>query len=214
MKIVIPARMGSKGLPFKNRQLFNKTADTIPEDKTSSVWVTTDDPVIADMAKDRGFNVINRPEYLADDVTPIRDVLAHSIGYVASNSDLIVMLYLTYPERTWADIQEAMAFFLTYYQLGISDSMLCKKEIKSHPYLMMYEKGVDGIFGDQIVRHDLCRRQDYPTCFEISHFVSIFKAGSIFKLNRNLYCDSTVFFPIRDVIDVDLEEHLVKIIDA
>jgi len=205
MKIIIPARMGSKGLPFKNRQLFDYTADSIPD--SLHVWVTTDDPEIKNMAISRKFGVIDRPEELATDSASIRDVMHHAVSAIGIQpEDIVLMLYLTYPERTWQDIDSALEFFLNYYQRGISESLLCKKEVKTHPFLAMTEHGIDGIFGEQIVQHDLYRRQDYPKCFEISHYVSIFKAGSIYKLNRNLYCDSTIFYPIPDVIDVDTQK--------
>ena len=46
MKIVIPARRNSKGLPFKNRQLFRHTVDKIPNKFLKDIIVTTDDEVI------------------------------------------------------------------------------------------------------------------------------------------------------------------------
>jgi len=209
MKIIIPARLGSKGLPFKNRTLFEHTANIIPENIISSVIVTTNDPVVSLQAKDYGFKVIRRPDELAEDTTSVRDVLMHAINSIHTKpEELIVTLYLTYPQRTWENVESAIQFFLEYYQHGLTDSMLCKKEAPVHPYLCLREHGVDGIFGRQLVTHDLYRRQDYPKVFEISHFVSIFKAGSIYNLNSNLYCDTTIFYPIPDVIDVDTQKEL------
>jgi N-acylneuraminate cytidylyltransferase len=205
--------MGSKGIPFKNRELFWRTAQTIPSDKKRNVWVTTDDPIISELARDYDFNVINRPSELASDTATIRETVLHVIQTANIRSDeLIAMLYLTYPQRTWQDVEDAIDFFLDYYKMEVTDSLLCKKEVKTHPYLCMYERGVNGIFGSQVVRHDEYRRQDYPKCYEISHYISIFKASAVYKLNRNLYCDSTVFYPIDDVIDIDLPEHLEKYI--
>lgn len=212
MRIVIPARLGSKGFPLKNRKLFKYTADSIPKERAGSVWVTTDDPKIKDQAREYGFNVIDRPSELSLDTTSIRDVMAHAVSSMdADSKELITMLYLTYPERTWEDVQGAIDYFLNFYQVGITSSMLCKKEPKVHPYLHLYEHGIDGIFGRPIVQHDLYRRQDYPQCFEISHFISIFRVSELVFLNKNLYCDSTVFYPIKDKIDVDLEEHLSEL---
>lgn len=209
MRIVIPARLGSKGFPLKNQKLFRYTADSIPKEKADSVWVTTDDPKIKRAAEEYGFHVIDRPSELAEDNTSIRDVMVHALDeMVADRSELITMLYLTYPQRTWDDVKTAMDYFLNFYQVGITGSLLCKKKPKVHPYLHLYEHGIDGIFGRPIVQHDLYRRQDYPQCFEISHFISIFKASELVFLNKNLYCDSTVFYPIDDKTDVDLEEHL------
>ena len=59
--------------------------------------------------------------------------------------------------------------------------------------------------GKQIIEHDLHRRQDYPECFELSHFVCIFQVGIINKLNKNMYNENTYFHKINPSIDVDHE---------
>lgn len=211
MKIIIPARQGSKGLPGKNRILFKHTADIIPKNLYSEVYVTSDDPEILTLASEYGFKLVARPYHLATDTSNIRDVLYHVISeYNIHGSEEIIMLYLTYPERTWDDVLEARRFFFKYSANGITCSMLCKKQIDVSPYLMMHEKGVNGLFGSQVISHDLYRRQDYPTCFEISHYIAIFIASSIYNLNNNLYTDSTIFWPISNVIDVDLKKDLNK----
>ena len=46
MKIVIPARKGSKGVPFKNRKLLNHTLKIIPEFLKKDIIITTDDEEI------------------------------------------------------------------------------------------------------------------------------------------------------------------------
>jgi CMP-N-acetylneuraminic acid synthetase len=119
----------------------------------------------------------------------------------------VIMLYLTYPERTWDDILKAYKFFIT----NNSKSLLCKKQIKcTHPYLYMLE--LDNNMGEQIREHNLYRRQDYPKVFEISHFISIFNTNVINELNNNLYNKETIFYPIDDIIDVDTEKDLNKFI--
>jgi CMP-N,N'-diacetyllegionaminic acid synthase len=211
MNIIIPARFGSKGLPFKNRKLFEYTANSIPEKYRKSVWVTSDDSVILDFAESFGFNSILRPDELATDTSSIREVMHHAIDTIQLyKEDDVVMLYLTYPQRTWQHILDAYSFFSKYSNLGLTQSLLCKKEINTSPFLYLQAQGISGMFGKQLIPHDLYRRQDYPECFEISHYISIFKAGSIYKLNRNLYCESTIFYPIPDVIDVDLEKDLLQ----
>lgn len=211
MKIIIPARKGSKGLPFKNRQLFQHTANIIPKEFYENVWVTTDDEEIIKSAREYTFNIIHRPAELAEDETSTRDAIFHAIEKIGVPLDEpIILLYLTYPERTWSHVEEAISLFIKHYSLGLCDSLLCRKEIKTHPYLYMYERGVNGMFGEQIVRHDEYRRQSYPPCFEISHYLSIFTSRSINKLNRNLYSEDTLFFRIPDVIDVDTKIDLAR----
>ena len=209
MKIIIPGRKASKGLPFKNRKLFFQTADIIPHDIRHDVWVTSDDSLLETKAKQHNFNFIKRPESLSQDTTSIRDVLVHALNQILPDPDeIILLLYLTYPERTWEHVNNALKFFKDQHINSNATSMLCKKEIKTNPYLCLHEHGVDGIYGKQIIPHDLYRRQDYPKCFEISHYVCFFQASAINKLNKNMYGESTVFYTIPDVIDVDSQREL------
>lgn len=209
MKIIIPARFGSKGFPLKNRRLFDSTALIIPTELRTSVWVTTDDVEIVRMARAHGFNVILRPEHLSGDTISTKATLIHAIKSAEiSPEELVCVLYLTYPQRTWEEVIKAKEWFLENTGDAIVYSMLCKKEVESHPYLCMHE---EGNFGSQIIEHDLYRRQDYPKCFEISHYIILFKAGNIDALNNNMYNRFTLFYPISSVVDVDYENDLNKL---
>ena len=209
MKILIPAREGSKGFPHKNRQLFNYTADTIPVIAREKVYVTTDDPKIIELAKDRGFNVIMRPKELANDTASMKEVVAHAFSEMkVAEDELVAILYLTYPQRRWIDLTEAVAFYLMMEPAMPVSSLLCKKEVKSNPYLCMYDFGHRG---KQIINHDLYRRQDYPKCFELSHFMVLLRPKNINNLNNNLYDSETLFWEIEDKVDVDHKKDLLTI---
>ena len=200
MIYVIPARRNSKGLPFKNRRLIENTLKQIPQEEKNKVFITTDDENIIKNFSST-YNVIKRPENLSTDEADIRSVMEHTVSVIDSSED-IVMLYLTYPERTWKDIQGCIEFFKD----SNSSSLLCKKEIEQHPFLCMFNK--EGNKGKQIVSHDLYRRQDYPECFEISHFICIFKQSQLNILNKNMYNDDTTYYPIGRVVDVDTVQDL------
>ncbi len=204
VKILIPARRNSKGLPFKNRILFDHTIDIIPVELRNKVLVSTDDEVLIEKAKLMGLDVSVRPDSLAEDETSTKDVVLYHInnGDINTN-DVIVMLYLTYPERTWGDVVRAYNIFNEFKV----NSLLCKKEIKgTHPYLYMFDIGNNK--GEQLVKHDLYRRQDYPLVFEISHYIAIFNVSYISELNNNLYDNETFFLKINDVTDVDTKVDL------
>ena len=62
----------------------------------------------------------------------------------------------------------------------------------------------------QVIQHNFYRRQDYPKCFEISHFISIFSKKELKHLNNNLYNKETIFMPIQNFIDVDTSKDLEK----
>lgn len=203
-KILIPARRNSKGLPFKNRLLFDYTFNLIPSEYHKNIIVSTDDEVLIEKAKSLSLNVSIRPDNLSLDETSTKDVVQYHIdkGDIGVN-DTVIMLYLTYPERLWSDVEAAYNLF----RINNVNSLLCKKEIKStHPYLYMFDTGNNK--GRQLIEHNLYRRQDYPAVFEISHYVSIFNVSGFSNLNNNLYNDDTFFFGINDVTDVDTKVDL------
>lgn len=207
---IIPARKNSKGLKYKNRQLFEFTARELKD--SPNVYMTTDDEVIAEKASLWGFNTIWRPNELATDEANIKDVLLHVIHELELKSnDVIIMCYLTYPGRKMIHINLAY----NYFEAHLAKSLLCKKEASSHPYLCMYKAGKFGKHGEQIVSHDLYRRQDYPDVFELSHFVFIGLASEIEKLNKNLYNTETIFYDANtEIHDIDYAEDYVKWRDA
>jgi CMP-N-acetylneuraminic acid synthetase len=204
MKIIIPARKGSKGFPFKNRKLFKYTADIVPNGLKDNTYVITDDEEIQKMSIDSGFSHIERPHCLSTDTVSTKRVMEHAIDVLELNNELVLMLYLTYPERTWDDVEGALDTFLSTK----ANSLLCRKEIKASPFLMLKEEEDEK--GSQLICHDLYRRQDYPKCFELSHYVCIFKSNEVELLNNNLYNENTVYFKIDNhIIDVDYEKNLL-----
>lgn len=207
MIIVIPARKDSKGLPYKNRKLFQYTADSIPPEQADIVYVVTNDIEIATLAEAYNFNVVIRPDDLSQDTTSTKEVMQYFVDELDPSPHLdICMLYLTYPERTWDDVTKAWNFAFD----NNAHSMLCKKELKTSPFLMLKEEPNNR--GSQLFYHNLYRRQDYPKCFEISHFVTIFRPSILNKLNDNLYCSETQFMEIQNnTIDVDTQHDLDKL---
>ena len=206
MKIVIPARKGSKGLPGKNAILINQTLSTIPNYVKDSVIITTNDGKVIDQSA--GYQILLRNNELSGDDVSTKDVLSNVLQqYNIPDEEIIMMLYLTYPERTWTDIEAALNFFID----NKAKSLLCRVEPKSHPYLCMFSE--EGNKGRQIVEHNLYRRQDYPECFELSHFICIFRANELEKLNKNLYNKDTIFYKIKRPVDVDTKEDLQRYYD-
>lgn len=206
MKIVIPARKGSKGLPFKNRKLLHHTLNIIPDEYKHDTWITTDDKAIIIEADKLGFKTHLRHSSLAKDESSTKEVMQDFVNKQCNpRGETVIMLYLTYPERTWEDVMNAKNFYDNNTPVG-TGSLLCKKEIKTSPFLMLKEENNNR--GSQLFYHDLYRRQDYPKCFEISHFICIFAAQYINNLNNNMYDRDTVYMEIPNVTDVDTQKDL------
>jgi len=200
---VIPARRDSKGLLFKNRKLLDYTINKIPPELHEKTIVTTNDAEIIKKLSATKINVLKRDEKLCLDDVNIRDVMEDVANEFHMNSeDTIVMLYLTSPSRKFSDIKK----ILDYYNEREVKTLLCCVEPKTHPYLCLYKK--EGEKGEQVVKHDLYRRQDYPECYEVSHFVCIFQVEEIQKLNKNMYNESTIFYKIDNDVDVNYENDL------
>ena len=195
---IIPARKGSKGFPGKNRRLFPFTYSLISDSMKQNTIVTSDDPHVLEMAK--GCKKIKRDKWLSSDIASTKLVMCDVVEqYNLKEDDVIIMLYLTYPQRTIEDIQKAYEKF----HYSCSSSLLCRKDVKTHPYLCINADNT------QVIPHDLYRRQDYPVVHEISHYVCIFRVGELQNLNNNLYNEKTYFHYIPDVVDIDYEKDLL-----
>ena len=204
---VIPARKGSKGFPKKNRKLLDFTINKFPKKDHENMIVTTDDEYIIKKLQSTKIKILNRNKKLSTDTANIKDVMLDVIKkFQMKQNDIIIMLYLTSPKRKITDIKKILKF----YQKKKIKSLTCCVEVKSNPYLCFFKLKDDK--GKQIIKHDLYRRQDYPECFEMRHFVVIFDVNEIKKLNKNLYNEKTTFYKIdNDDIDVDYEEDLKKL---
>ena len=124
MIIVIPARGGSKRVPFKNirslkgKPLLSYTLDAVSESGLSlPTYVSTDNEQIANVARSyTGVKVLIRPENIANDTSSTESVLLHAL-HAASDfgqtPQWMMTLPPTAPLRTAASIssfaKEAMS---------------------------------------------------------------------------------------------------------
>jgi CMP-N-acetylneuraminic acid synthetase len=197
---IIPARKDSRGFPCKNRKLCSYAFDQIPWYFAKRVIVTSDDDFILNEAHMRKMNILQRSGELSQDETSMKDVVQDVIKQKnIDKNDIVVVLYMTYPERTYDNITHIYSLFVN----SSAKSLLCRKKTKTHPYMTLYKE--KGGKARQVVEHELYRRQEYPECFELSHFICIFKTSEVKKLNNQLYNKDTIFHPIDDIIDVDTE---------
>jgi CMP-N-acetylneuraminic acid synthetase len=202
---LIPARKNSKGLPGKNRKLFKSTASIIPKELSSLVYVSTDDELLLEEANKYGFNGFKRPNNICLDTSSLKECIEHFISEKNIKPETrIIMLCLTYPNRSWEDVIRCVSF----YERHKPPSMLCRQEIEISPYIMLFES--DNFKGEQVIEHNLYRRQDYRKCFHLSHYVYICVAKETDNLNDNLYNKNTLYYPIREVLDIDTQEDFQK----
>jgi CMP-N,N'-diacetyllegionaminic acid synthase len=117
---LIPARAGSKRLPFKNVKLLNGAPliaytiiSAIQADVFTEIVVSTDSPEIADIAQEWGAKVPKlRPEEFATDSSSDIEWVRHAVSELVSipphSVDKVSILRPTNPLRKSSSIVEAM----------------------------------------------------------------------------------------------------------
>jgi CMP-N-acetylneuraminic acid synthetase len=111
---LIPARGGSKGIPRKNlapvggKPLLEWTVEAArAATELTRVVVSTEDDEIAAAA---GVDVLRRPDELAEDETPMLDVIRHAVAELSP--DVVVLLQPTSPLRRPEHIDAAVRLLL------------------------------------------------------------------------------------------------------
>ncbi len=117
---IIPARGGSKGIPHKNIRCFAghplisySIAAALQAELVTRVIVSTDDPEIADVAREFGAQVpFLRPAELAQDATLDLPVFQHVLAWLIANEaytpEFVVQLRPTSPVRPVGLVDEAI----------------------------------------------------------------------------------------------------------
>lgn len=121
-KVVIPARLGSKRFPGKNKAKLNGVPlihysinyainSGIPLD---DIWVNTDDQDILDIADEFHVKSYKRPSHLGNDLTSTAAVLQDQLVYMKSHhieADAFILLQVTNPLRPENLLDEAIRKF-------------------------------------------------------------------------------------------------------
>ena len=118
---VIPARGGSKRIPYKNIKLFHgKPIIAYPIETAilsglfDRIIVSTDDPAIATIAKRYGAQVpFIRPASIADDHASILAVMQHALSWLAEQGDrvdIVCCLFATAVFMRSDDLIQALRF--------------------------------------------------------------------------------------------------------
>jgi CMP-N,N'-diacetyllegionaminic acid synthase len=137
---VIPARMGSKGIPGKNsRDFCGKALVSWAIEcgirTCNRVCVTSDDQAILDMARQYGVEAIDRPSHLAQDDTPMLPVLQHALARQTAHevepTDAVVLLQPTAPLRKDEQVNQAL-LLLVWGPAPLPDSVVSVAPIPAH----------------------------------------------------------------------------------
>ncbi|MDD5421795.1 MAG: acylneuraminate cytidylyltransferase family protein [Candidatus Omnitrophota bacterium] len=163
---IIPARGGSKGIPRKNiKMVAGKPliAWTIEAAKKSKLLdrfvVSTDDAVIANIAKRCGADVINRPARLATDKATTLSALQHVLSLI--DTDTVVLLQPTSPVRSPGLIDRCIKKFRRTKADNLATGFICKF-MEYGSYINKRRQDLKGFFYDDgnvyVIKADLIKK--------------------------------------------------------
>ena len=181
--VVIPARGGSKGIPYKNikplagKPLICYSIEVARQFTTDdNICVTTDDDKIIEVVEGYGLKVpFKRPNHLATDTCGSNEVIQHAWQFYADRGkkyDAILLLQPTSPFRKVEFLKDAVGLY------DDSIDMVTSVKLSScNPYYDGFEENEEGLLtickGDGTIE----RRQDAPKVWQLN--------GSIYVINPN-----------------------------
>lgn len=208
---IIPARAGSKGLPWKNiLPLYGKPliAWTIEAALCASivdeVFVTSESKEILGIAEEWGAHSLMRPIHLASDCSSSEPVIAHAISCLRDSGQfsdfVVVFLQPTSPLRDADHIDAALAAFSS----SAGRALISVYQPDKTPF-KAYVIGDDG-FMTGLVSSDApyLRRQDLPETFYPNGAIYIFKA-SAFMDSERIPRDGVVPFEMSAELSLDID---------
>jgi CMP-N-acetylneuraminic acid synthetase len=187
---IIPARAGSKRVPFKNIKILGdkpliawtielaKHADLMP------ILVSTDSEEIYQKSKDLGVTSYMRSPSFATDSASVIDVVIEGLKFYKNQGesfDGVLLLQPTSPFRTLDSIKKAISLF----NLGGGESVVSVSRAKTHPYwCKSINKGMllpfDGSYGTLPERS-----QDLPDVYGLNGLIYLATVEVI--LNRKSF---------------------------
>ncbi|WBU37144.1 acylneuraminate cytidylyltransferase [Homoserinibacter sp. YIM 151385] len=221
---VIPARGGSKGVPFKNLRtvggvplIARAVRAALAASAVDRVIVSTDDLDIATAALAAGAEVVDRPEELADDGASSESALLHALEHLRERGDApagqLVFLQATSPFIDPAALDDAVR------RVRDGEEDVVFSAVETHVFLWR-----DGGAGATGVNHDAAhrpRRQDRePHYAETGAFYVMDAAGfraaghRFFGRVGIALVDPRGAVEIDDVDDLDLAEAIAPVIDG
>ena len=201
---IIPARGGSKSIPYKNiypilgKPLLAYTIEAARKSRLiNRVIVSTDDTKIAAVAKKYGAEVpFMRPAELGQDHTPDLPVFQHALSWLKKHQnykpDFIVHLWPTSPLRKPEDIDEAIRLFKKHPKADSLRSVMIAPEtpfkmwkIDKGPHLFpILAKEYPSLFSkNQKIHPSTLPRQILPKIYMQTGYLAVIRYGTIMKKN-------------------------------
>lgn len=221
---IIPARGGSKGIPYKNICLLAGKpliAHTIEQAGLSRlinrIVVSTDDEKIASVAAGLNIETIKRPKRISGDKASSESALIHTLEHLESTEnyhpELIVFLQCTSPLTSHEDIDGTIQHLISEE----ADSAF--SAIPFHYYV--WEKTPDNnCIGVNHNKNKRLMRQERKDQFLENGAVYVMRTSGFLKARHRFFGRTVLFetpaercFEIDEPIDLKIAEKMITIIN-
>jgi CMP-N-acetylneuraminic acid synthetase/NAD(P)-dependent dehydrogenase (short-subunit alcohol dehydrogenase family) len=216
---IIPARGGSKGIPGKNIRKFagkplivHSIQAALQCELIDKTVVTTDSSEIAEIARQYGARVIDRPEELATDGALVIDAIRHAVTIFEAEEqkvDYVILLEPTSPFRRKEDLESCVQVLLE----GKADSVATFTDAHVSPNRLwrVTEDTVEPFIAGAI---PWLPRQKQPKAYELT--------GQVYGISRKLLFEDrdaisllqgkvqAVITPHETALDIDTEFDFMK----
>ena len=213
---IIPARGGSKGIHKKNmadlngQPLLKSTFDAAGKSTLiNRIILSTDDGEFSEYGRENGIEVMMRPDELALDTTPMKDVINYHLDELSREGyepEIFILLQPTSPLRTDKHIDEALRKLIGERE---ADAIVSVTEVP-HQYLPMKimkldEKGTLDFYEEDGEKNTL--RQFLPTLYARNGAAVYAVYTDIYRKTGSLYgthCLPYIMKP-EESVDIDTE---------
>jgi len=223
---IVPARIGSKGLKFKNLKKLNSKPliywpiKTLKKSKyLDKIIINTDSTKIRNLGIKMGAeSPFLRPKYLASDNSKIADTIIHTIKYFEKKKifyDYILLLEPTSPLTTTEDIDNGIKL-LDNSNKSTDAIVVVAENVSAHPKFCVkldknqFIKSYDKKFYS-INRQKLDRAYFYSGNFYLSKVNSFIKLKTFYhKKTKAIISTKAKSFEIDDELDFFIVEKIMK----
>lgn len=210
MKVLIPARGGSKGIPNKNLidingkpLIFYTIKEALKVFDPNSIYVSSDSELILSYCVKLGINIIERPKVFSGDKSTSSEVINHFIESIDEKSEYeIIYLQPTSPLRTHKHIKES---------IDIYKSKKCSALIsvsKSNEYVdktfTLNKDYIEPLLGSSKYTEI---RQDISETYYPNGAIYIFTCKSFLK-NKKIPLNQVIPYIMTRVDSIDIDDNI------
>jgi len=214
IKVIIPAREGSKGLPGKNlKKLIDKPLldysiiTALEIFNPNSIILTSDSELILKRGQEYGIKSILRPKILATDDSPVIETILHAIDFIEietnTKCEAIILMQPTFPIRNKMEILNAIKLF----KENKLSSLISVNQMKEHPSecISIYDNDFEN-WEFLLDPKGKSNRQKYEgKHFFINGNFYIAKVNALRKY-KSFYFGNTHFFECKQNHSVDIDD--------